>query len=250
MTDTYIGSLPTENTDVNQVVTIGTGGAFNTDLTKFANSTSASGATGDTYYRDSSGDIVRLAVGSSGRLLTVSSGLPAWAAGMTLISSTTVSVAVSSVAFTNIPSSGYSAFLLVGHNAESAVAATTDTVLVQVSTDNGSTWKTTSGDYYQAATAATRLATLTISGSTSTYKAGSFAVMLFGLGNSSRATVSSIMRNTYGISATNVPTAAVGSATGSDYARVVKEADNAIRLISSGGSNIAGGTYQLYGIAE
>jgi hypothetical protein len=38
----------------------------------------ASGATGDMYYRDSSGNFVRLGIGSSGQVLQVASGLPAW----------------------------------------------------------------------------------------------------------------------------------------------------------------------------
>lgn len=38
----------------------------------------SSGATGDLYYRDSSGNFVRLAVGGSGKTLRVSGGLPAW----------------------------------------------------------------------------------------------------------------------------------------------------------------------------
>lgn len=37
-----------------------------------------SGATGDTYYRDSSGNFVRLGVGSSGQVLKVAGGLPSW----------------------------------------------------------------------------------------------------------------------------------------------------------------------------
>jgi hypothetical protein len=38
----------------------------------------SSGATGDTYYRDSSGNFVRLGIGSTGQFLQVSSGLPSW----------------------------------------------------------------------------------------------------------------------------------------------------------------------------
>ncbi len=38
----------------------------------------ASGATGDLYYRNSSGHFVRLGVGSAGQYLRVSGGLPAW----------------------------------------------------------------------------------------------------------------------------------------------------------------------------
>ena len=37
-----------------------------------------SGATGDLYYRDSSGNFTRLAAGSNGKFLTVASGIPAW----------------------------------------------------------------------------------------------------------------------------------------------------------------------------
>lgn len=38
----------------------------------------SSGATGDMYYRDSGGSLVRLDVGASGKTLRVASGLPAW----------------------------------------------------------------------------------------------------------------------------------------------------------------------------
>jgi len=38
----------------------------------------SSGATGDLYYRDSSGNFVRLAAGSNNKTLRVVSGLPAW----------------------------------------------------------------------------------------------------------------------------------------------------------------------------
>jgi hypothetical protein len=38
----------------------------------------SSGATGDIYYRDSSGNFVRLAAGSNGNVLKLASGLPSW----------------------------------------------------------------------------------------------------------------------------------------------------------------------------
>lgn len=38
----------------------------------------SSGATGDTYYRDSSGNFVRLPIGAAGKTLRVSGGLPSW----------------------------------------------------------------------------------------------------------------------------------------------------------------------------
>jgi hypothetical protein len=55
----------------------------------------SSGATGDIYYRDSSGYFKRLGVGSSGDLLTVSSGLPVWSStltGKTLDNTSTVTL--------------------------------------------------------------------------------------------------------------------------------------------------------------
>ena len=39
---------------------------------------SATSATGDIIYRNSSGELARLAVGSAGQVLTVASGVPAW----------------------------------------------------------------------------------------------------------------------------------------------------------------------------
>ena len=38
----------------------------------------SSGATGDLYYRDSSGNFVRLGVGTNNQVVSVVSGLPAW----------------------------------------------------------------------------------------------------------------------------------------------------------------------------
>lgn len=61
---------------------------FNTDSLYFTITTGTArkkvamydttGATGDIYYRDASGNFVRLAAGSDGKTLRVSSGLPAW----------------------------------------------------------------------------------------------------------------------------------------------------------------------------
>jgi len=42
--------------------------------------TLGSDATGDIFYRDSSGNVARLPIGSTGQVLTVASGLPSWAA--------------------------------------------------------------------------------------------------------------------------------------------------------------------------
>lgn len=45
---------------------------------KIAAFNDASGATGDTYYRNASGEFVRLPLGTAGQVMRVSSGLPAW----------------------------------------------------------------------------------------------------------------------------------------------------------------------------
>lgn len=49
----------------------------------------SSGATGDVYYRDSSGHFVRLGIGSTGQVLTVASGLPTWGQGIFAVSTQT-----------------------------------------------------------------------------------------------------------------------------------------------------------------
>jgi hypothetical protein len=55
----------------------------------------ASGATGDVYYRNSSGQFTRLAAGSTGDLLTIASGIPSWTAdivGKALDNTNTITV--------------------------------------------------------------------------------------------------------------------------------------------------------------
>ncbi|MEO6513263.1 MAG: hypothetical protein ABIR37_01130 [Candidatus Saccharimonadales bacterium] len=51
----------------------------------------ASGATGDIYYRNSSGIFTRLAVGADGKVLKVTSGLPAWGDASTAATATKTS---------------------------------------------------------------------------------------------------------------------------------------------------------------
>ena len=47
----------------------------------FATFDDSSGATGDIYYRDSSGNFVGLPIGANGKFLSVSGGLPSWQTG-------------------------------------------------------------------------------------------------------------------------------------------------------------------------
>jgi len=66
--------------------------------------TLGSDATGDIYYRNSSGKLTRLGIGSSGQVLGVSAGLPAWQAsgsGITVGTTTITSGTSGRVAFNN-----------------------------------------------------------------------------------------------------------------------------------------------------
>lgn len=79
---------------------------FNTDTLYFTQTTGttrkkvaiyddSSGATGDIYYRNSSGYFTRLGIGSSGNILTVASGVPSWTstmAGASLDNTSTVTL--------------------------------------------------------------------------------------------------------------------------------------------------------------
>jgi len=75
---------------------------FNTDSLYFTITTGAvrkkvamyndsAGATGDLYYRDGSGNFVRLSIGSSDQVLRVSGGVPAWGSGSGFATSTKTS---------------------------------------------------------------------------------------------------------------------------------------------------------------
>ena len=74
---------------------------FNTDTLYFTQTTSTtrkkiaayddtSGATGDIYYRNSSGYFTRLGVGSTGNMLTVSGGIPSWSSSISNASTITL----------------------------------------------------------------------------------------------------------------------------------------------------------------
>ena len=72
--------------------TLGSG----TTLTAGPTMTLGSDATGDLYYRASGGALTRLAIGSTGQVLTVSSGLPSWSTGGGGLSNWTDAVSTSS----------------------------------------------------------------------------------------------------------------------------------------------------------
>jgi fibronectin-binding autotransporter adhesin len=63
------------------VGTITTGGLGTGAVIGGVTMTLGSDATGDLYYRNSSGALARLGIGTTGQVLTVAAGLPSWAAG-------------------------------------------------------------------------------------------------------------------------------------------------------------------------
>lgn len=84
------GTAPIKLTSGTLLTTAETGAIeFNTDTLYFTQTTSttrkkvaiyddSSGATGDIYYRDSSGYFTRLGAGSNGTFLSIASGIPSW----------------------------------------------------------------------------------------------------------------------------------------------------------------------------
>lgn len=84
---------------------------FNTDSLYFTQTTSttrkkvaiyddSSGATGDIYYRDSSGYFTRLGAGSNGTFLSVASGIPSWTSTITGTIGNTSTVTLKDTNFT------------------------------------------------------------------------------------------------------------------------------------------------------
>lgn len=98
--------------------------------------------TGDIYYASGAGTPARLGIGSSGQVLQVSAGLPAWGAalagGMTLISTTTLSGA--SISLSSIPSSYNSLTLVIRDFLPATDGAS---VRMQFNTDTGTNYQTT-----------------------------------------------------------------------------------------------------------
>ena len=104
---TYVGQ-----TSITTLVTITTGTW--TGIIGQATMTLGSDATGDIYYRNSGGNLTRLGIGSSGQVLGVSGGLPAWQAsgsGITVGSTTITSGTSGRIAFNSSGVYGESANL-------------------------------------------------------------------------------------------------------------------------------------------
>lgn len=80
MVDTAINAFPLENADVSKLYTEkAAGNLVRTSIDKFASSVSGA-ATGQTFYVDASGNVVKRTIGSNGAIMVASSGLPNWLA--------------------------------------------------------------------------------------------------------------------------------------------------------------------------
>lgn len=106
-TDTLVG-LATTDTLTNKTI------ASSTDILGAVTMTLGSDATGDIYYRNSGGQLTRLAIGTSAYVLTVSGGLPSWQAASG--GGTVTSVSNSDGTLTISPTTGaVVASLALGH---------------------------------------------------------------------------------------------------------------------------------------
>jgi len=133
--ETTLGDISyrSSTANVNTRLPLGTAGQVlkvNSGATAPEWATDASGmtnpmtTTGDTIYSSSGSTPARLAIGSTGNVLTVAGGVPTWAApaagGMTQLGTTTLSG--TSYTFSAIPQSGYTQLYLeiIGPNAATA----------------------------------------------------------------------------------------------------------------------------------
>ena len=217
--------------------------------TKVAHAEGAS--VGDIFIVGAGPVVNRLAIGSTGQTLIVSGGTLAYTSGFAYqrIAQTVISSPVSSIVFSSLAASGFSKYILTLNDVVSAAVAATDALLIQVSTDNGSTWKTTNGDYVtQAGTNRTSLtgSGITIPASTSASPALSATCEIIGLGVANRVTALSYTstRSVTGGISMEIPTTALAC-----Y-RNAREKDDAIRVISTAAANLSAGIATLYAVVE
>lgn len=197
-------------------------------------------ASGDVIYFDGT-NFVRLAKGSNGDLLTLASGLPSWAApsstgGIATIASGSFAAANSQVIATNIPATY--AYLVLQISGLSSNTSTRHP-LVQVSTDNGSTYDTTAGNYLDFNEAGTALSEASVADFIDQLSAGTFisTTRISAYQGGPNMMFRSVCRD--GPTLHIADGIYIGSTS----------AINAIRMIWSGTGNSDAGTYALYGVS-
>lgn len=98
---------------------------------------------GDISYRSATSNTnTRLAIGSTGQVLTVSGGVPTWAAaaagGLTLIDTKTLDNTVTNYSFTSVPG-GYKSLLIIGYGLQSASTGN-DYLKIQFNSDTSNNY--------------------------------------------------------------------------------------------------------------
>jgi hypothetical protein len=197
--------------------------------------------TGDLYYASAANTPARLGIGSSGQILSVSGGVPAWASAggaYTSIASGTLSGA--SVDLTSIPSSYINLFLVLN---DPYLVTASGTFVITVN-------NLTSANYnYQnvtsSATAFTNTAATTsfqmgggAAPATSSKWEVNFSIINYASTTSAKEVIWSVYRGTG---------AAYENARGYNYATgALTSAISSIKLAAT--SNFSGGTYTLYGV--
>lgn len=201
-------------------------------------------------YIDANGEIAWMTAGAANTVvaydtngLPVASGSPS---AYRKIESQTVSSPVTQVVFDDI-STEYEKIILCIINGASDRAAVNDPVRVQVSSDNGATFKTASGDYNKDGGGQTGFSGSQwyVPGSTSTFKVGYLEIELAGLGRAACPTSGFIKAEGYFGSSTG--TISQISAAGGAI-RTVAEADTAFRVVPVNGTNFTAGTFEIYGV--
>lgn len=215
---------------------------------------------GDMLYASAANTLAKIAIGSNGQVLTSNGTIPTWAAasssGSLVLLNTTTASSSSSVSWGNtIITSTYNVYSIRYWN-----CVTTDYIALRVSTDNGSTWKSASGDYgtTYAGTNGSYINSATSGSSTQQIKFGGNDPAITGTtptaGEVSIYTPTSASNRTlitYStlIAANNgdVSQQLVGHVRGGGV-RWVAEADNAIEIIPLSGT--ISGTFSIYGVAS
>lgn len=199
-------------------------------------------ASGDVIYFDGT-NFVRLAKGSNGDLLTLASGLPSWAApsstgGIATIASNSFAAANSQVIATNIPATYAYLVLQI-----SGLSSNTNTrhPRVQVSTDNGSTYDTTAGNYLDFNEAGTALSDASVADFIDQISGATFTstTRISAYQGGPNMMFHSFCRDNIGPDLHIADGIYIGSTS----------AINAIRMIWSGTGNSDAGTYALYGVS-
>lgn len=247
---TPINLAPTITDDIGNFYVTEDGGLGLAQVAKSKIATSDGATDGDMFYV-SGGDVVRLPAPTDNQVLIGSASLPVWGEAFAFkrISQSTITSAVSSVVFSNLPSTGYSEFILTLDGFVTALAGTSDALSIHVSTDNGSTWKTTSGDYVSHSGSNTTSLTGTgilCPGGTATSPAQAAVCRMIGLGNATRVTALTFTssRSISGTVSMMIPI------TTTSFYRNAREQDNAFRIISANAANLTAGKATLYGIVE